>query len=329
MRDGRLRGNDAESLRRHLQTCAVCAAEQASVTRVRADLQDLPPPQLDAVAARRIRQRLLGEHNRWLLRQGGAPMPRRRRLVLVAACAAFVSAIALFFLLRPRASVGADGDGPHIDVEARTNTTWRREAAPHAARIVLEDGTLRLAIRRPHAEDRVTIALPDGYIEDVGTVLDVTATGGHTTEVRVEQGRVILHLQADEPRTLAAGQSWRRTPPLAEREPATAPLPAPAPSAEDASNARKAPHPTRGAPGGPQRVHLAAEKSAQNQPESRPSPAEALAGKAEDDAYLRVVNLLDAGRVDLARDAAKDYLLRFPNGFRRLEVLNIATRPAH
>ena len=54
--------------------------------------------------------------------------------------------------------------------------------------------------------------------------------------------------------------------------------------------------------------------------------AEELLGRAEDDAYLRIVDLAQRGRVEEARAAAKDYLLRFPNGFRRLEVLNMVTR---
>lgn len=62
--------------------------------------------------------------------------------------------------------------------------------------------------------------------------------------------------------------------------------------------------------------------------EETPNAKEALSEKAEDETYLHIVDLLQRGRSDEARRAAKDYLLRFPNGFRRVEVLNIATRAA-
>ena len=64
------------------------------------------------------------------------------------------------------------------------------------------------------------------------------------------------------------------------------------------------------------------------QPGQPPNAKDALAEKAEDDAYLHIVDLLQRGRTEEARTAAKDYLLRFPNGFRRVEVLNIATHAA-
>jgi hypothetical protein len=38
------------------------------------------------------------------------------------------------------------------------------------------------------------------------------------------------------------------------------------------------------------------------------------------------VDLLRQGKAAEARARAKAYLLRFPSGFRRVEVLNIATR---
>jgi hypothetical protein len=44
----------------------------------------------------------------------------------------------------------------------------------------------------------------------------------------------------------------------------------------------------------------------------------------EDGAYLRVLRLLRSGREDEARAAAKDYLRRFPTGFRREEMQQLA-----
>ncbi len=50
--------------------------------------------------------------------------------------------------------------------------------------------------------------------------------------------------------------------------------------------------------------------------------------REEDEAYLHIVSLARAHQLSEARAAAKDYLLRFPNGFRREEVLGVATHRA-
>ncbi|HEY0463137.1 MAG TPA: hypothetical protein VGC79_02960 [Polyangiaceae bacterium] len=55
-----------------------------------------------------------------------------------------------------------------------------------------------------------------------------------------------------------------------------------------------------------------------------PPAAGAGLENAEDDAYLQIVNLLRTGREPEARAKATEYLQRFPHGFRRLEVENIA-----
>jgi hypothetical protein len=57
----------------------------------------------------------------------------------------------------------------------------------------------------------------------------------------------------------------------------------------------------------------------------RPAVEPAL-NSAEDDAYLQIVELLRSGRAPEARAKAAQYLTRFPNGFRRLEVEKIAQR---
>ena len=46
---------------------------------------------------------------------------------------------------------------------------------------------------------------------------------------------------------------------------------------------------------------------------------------AEDAAYLQVIALLRAGKQDEARAAARSYLERFPNGFRRDEMIRVAS----
>jgi hypothetical protein len=53
-----------------------------------------------------------------------------------------------------------------------------------------------------------------------------------------------------------------------------------------------------------------------------PSPNDASA--AEDAAYLRIIALLHEGREAEAKAAARDYLRRFPEGFRSVEAAKIA-----
>jgi len=46
---------------------------------------------------------------------------------------------------------------------------------------------------------------------------------------------------------------------------------------------------------------------------------------AEDTKYIEIVDLVRAGKTSEARAAARDYLERYPNGFRKLEVMDVAT----
>lgn len=331
VRDGRLRGNDAASLERHLKTCDACAAEHTHLARLTRELRELPAPQLDAIASRRIRGRVLMDHNRWLLRQEGSARPRlRRSALLLVACSALlgVSLVVLRVANRPDARELA-APGPTIDVLTESNARWHREASAHEARVVLEDGELRLRIQRQRASDRVTIVLPDGTLEDRGTVLDVRVSGGRTEEVTVEEGSVMLRLRGELPRALAARESWHRAP---------APVVASPPASSSPSHELPV-TPSHGR--GARRVHVQALRTESAQRSSAeqggaikgpardlPTAAEADAERAEDEAYLRLVDLVRRGRASEARAAAKDYLLRFPNGFRRLEVLNIATQSA-
>jgi hypothetical protein len=327
IRDGRLRGRDADSARRHLKACATCTLEHGGIENLGADLRRLPRPHLDALAGRRIRQRLLTDHNRWMLHDSKPRAARRPGIVLIAACLSLIAALVVFLRSRPTTEVGQVADeGPNVEVLTAVNARWRREASAHDVRIVLDDGELRLKIERHRSTDRVTIVLPDGEIDDLGTVLSVVAAGDHAQEVQVEQGSVVLRLHGEVPRTLAAGQSWHRTPPQEARNDAAPALPAS--SAAHDPTARPVQHRSHAGANGMAHGGTKAPETGGVGLDALPSPAQAQAEKAEDEAYLRVVALLSAGRADEARKAAKDYLLRFPNGFRRVEVLNVATPSA-
>lgn len=320
VRDGRLRGNDADSLRRHLQTCAACQREETALDALHHGLAELPRPRLDALAGRRIRQRVLTDHNAWLLRQdrGAAPWRRPRPWVLAASLVALAGAgwwqrsrgtDAALLVARP----------PLVDVVASAGALWSRKATAHEVRVTLERGELRLGITRDNPKDRVLVVVPDGEIEDFGTVFRVAASAGSTDSVHVEQGSVVMRLRDHAPLRLTAGQAWQRD----EGEPVSAASAAPsaAPSAALVPQASSSP---RGEPEG--RRHTMSRTRAQPLEAAPPSSSDVAGARAEDDAYLHLIELVRQGRGEEARTAAKDYLLRFPNGFRRIEVLNIATR---
>jgi TolA-binding protein len=80
----------------------------------------------------------------------------------------------------------------------------------------------------------------------------------------------------------------------------------------------------------PHTSSLVARVSPTAEPSGTPSAAPSAtldrdSARAEDAAYLAVVSLLRRERYAEARVQAKAYLLRFPNGFRRVEMLNVAT----
>ncbi|HEY3666761.1 MAG TPA: hypothetical protein VGL19_12200, partial [Polyangiaceae bacterium] len=180
---------------------------------------------------------------------------------------------------------------------------------------------------------RVIVAVPDGQIEDLGTVFDVRVSDGHTTHVAVSEGRVSVHLAGLAPLSLGSGEAWdapvptptASAPTPASSGPASALTVSARPAARAAPLAARAPRlekpPPSVQPEAPAGAATPGTASAANEP----APPAGEAARAEDDAYLNLVDLLRAGKDADARAQAKDYLLRFPGGFRRVEVLNIAT----
>jgi hypothetical protein len=196
-------------------------------------------------------------------------------------------------------------------------------------RVDLEEGTAFFTVS-PHAGRRVLIHLPDGEIEDLGTTFEVTVQGGQTTSVAVSDGRVWARLNGQKEINLGAGEHWER--PVLP----AAPLPrglddniihSPINRRPEAENALKGPRPhaLSGAMAKP-----AMKKSIASTPEPSASSvtADSESARAEDTAYLKIVSLLRQQQSAEARAQAKAYLLRFPNGFRRVEVLDIATGSA-
>jgi hypothetical protein len=188
-------------------------------------------------------------------------------------------------------------------------------------RIDLTDGIASFRVN-PHQGRRVVVRLPDGEVEDVGTVFEVNVHEHETRSIAVHEGRVVVRLHAVPEFTLSAGQAWRRPDSAANASPgdaaggATPPgtLPVHRPSAKRARAAASAPVATP--PSKPENHALS-------------DGSQTSRSKAEDRAYLTIVTLLNQQSYDAAQSAAKEYLLQFPNGFRRFEVLNVVVRSAN
>lgn len=158
----------------------------------------------------------------------------------------------------------------------------------------------------------------------MGTTFTVTAAGGRTTHVAVEEGRVVLRLRERPPVVLRAGEAWR-----AELGPAPPPTPPPvAPTVSPAPPAVTQPQPPVGVASKEFRDAMSALNAGDHRGAAarfaRFLEAHPRDARAEDAAYLRVVALHRAGAVREVKDAARLYLERHPSGFRRAEVERLA-----
>lgn len=296
-RDGRLDPQASASLARHLAACADCRREHDALEALGTRLRGLEDAPVGELALRRLKQSTLA-------RAFGPDAPESatrpvRGWRMAALTAGAVAMIAFAFAWRHRsAEMTSRPGGEPFEIVAQSQATFATSHDGAVNRIVLTEGTLVVRVRSHPTGTRVVVAVPDGEIEDVGTVFRVVVSGGKTVEVEVMEGRVVAHLDGPTLLQLGEGQVWRRTTAVSVAPTTTAI--ATAPSGTCAA--------------GPSSLGTRPAASA-------PDPA---AGTDEDQSYLRVLDLVRQGKDDDARAAAKDYLTRFPNGFRRAEVTRIA-----
>lgn len=253
-------------------------------------LERLPAVELDDMAARRLRQSVLA--------QVAADVRMRRRtrghrtwaLDLRAVVAVSVLGAVLW---SPMSRQGIESFAVSVRGTDGGAVRWSRQLDASTERVDLLDGAFRVEVRRTATNRHVLIAVPDGRIEDLGTTFDVRVQAGRTRQVHVEEGRVAVWVNRAGV-LLGAGDTWE--PPAVspvEHEPASE-----APS-------RPASHP-----------HELRTRAATTRPPDGAAP--------EDVAYLEILHLLRASRPAEAREGARVYLRRFPNGFRREEVARLA-----
>jgi FecR-like protein len=328
LRDGRLTGTELLRFQAHLGVCSACARE-AQALQALADALRSPtePDDADELHVRRERTRLLAAFDESLV-----PSPRAaQRGIWLAAAVAGLALIALVaFMLwparpaPPRAALAKSADP--ITIRADSSARWSRHSEAGLDRVVLESGALSIRVDHIASQRRLLVSLPDGELEDIGTTFSVSAAAGHTARVTVQEGSVVLRLQGHPPIALGAGDAWS-PPPLpaapAPAVPSITPTLRPAPSAKRAVTADSDADPSADF-----RAAMASFNSGDNATAAarfavfltqHPQNAH-----AEDAAYLRVLALQRAGNSSATRQAARDYLARYPRGFRHAEAEALA-----
>jgi hypothetical protein len=334
-RDGRLQGAELARFRTHLGSCADCAREARALDALAQSLRAASDPlPVDQLHVRRERTRLLAAFDARLVPLSSAV---RGQLWLGLAAGllalAVLAAVAFRFWpgsTAPTAAPSAARASEPVVVRADSSARWSRETHDRLDTIVLQSGALSIRVQPTQPRRRLLVILPDGELEDIGTTFSVSADGVHTTRVSVQEGSVVLRLRGQPPLALAAGDAW------------SPPAPAPTDSAPDSPRAAAAAPPLqssaarKASPSAPAAISSARDAAAEFRAAMSAfdsgDHARAVAlfsafidaqphdARAQDAAYLRVLALQRSGDTDARQRAARDYLARYPRGFRRAEV---------
>lgn len=329
MRDGRLTGAERATFERHVTGCAACSREVQTLEALAEPLRAEPEDGaiVDEFHVRRERTRLLAAFEQALVSSKRSPNARRHWL-WVASVATIAAGLLILRHERPAAQ---PGHWPRAVVRADSRAVWSERTEGDRERIVLERGTLWIQVDHSSGEGRLVIALPDGELEDIGTIFTVSVEDGHTGRVAVKKGHVVLRMHDRPPVAIGPGDTW--VPEAVSAFASAAPTAEPAPNGLHAPSVGSAsalpspaPAPTLVAPD--PLVDFRAAMAALDVGDNRQA-ATAFASflekhprapRAEDAAYLRVIALQKSGDSDATKEAASDYLRRYPKGFRHSEV---------
>jgi TolA-binding protein len=219
-------------------------------------------------------------------------------------------------------------------VHADGSAEWSRHVEGSVEKVVLVQGALSIRVEDSPAKRRLLVVLPDGELEDIGTTFTVSAEAGRTTRVSVESGSVVLRLRGKSLVALGAGQTWVPEPPAPPEAQPTSEAEPPPPAEPSESIARlprseRAHTPVATAlPEPPASLDFRAAMALLDAGHHRKAAARFAAfvsqhagdARVEDATYLRVIALQRAGDTAAMQGAAREYLRRHPNGFRRAEV---------
>lgn len=328
MRYGRLDRAERASFERHRLTCPACSREVRALDAVADAVRASSPAPKDDLNVRRERMRLLSAYDRELV------APRRHRKAPLFPSLS-LAALVVGFLVFLRVQHGAHHAPivalvPTASVHAEGSAAWSRRWQGDREEIVLERGALSIKVDHSSGKGPVLVRLPDGELEDIGTTFSVTVEDNRTTCVAVDEGTVALRLRGQPSVVLDRGAVWMPDGMLGSPVSAR-PTAAAAVSVTPLSSALP-PRPRYGV-----KPRATAEQAfsefrdamaALNRGDNRGAerafvqfiarhPRDA---RSEDAAYLRVIALQRCADDAMMKQAAREYLRRYPSGLRRSEV---------
>ena len=321
-RDGRIA--DARGLDVHVTTCAACRARAAELDAIARAIRAQPIAPDDELAARRARHRLV---EAFAIERRVSRVPRGWWLA-----AAAVVAIGALWLVASRRSSERASPADAVAVSG-IGARWTRSDDGATTRVTIDDGTLTIGIDHRAGAPRVVVVVPDGEIDDLGTMFDVTVRERRLASVSVREGALVVRLRGRDPVVVEAGRTWTAEPVAAVLAPPAPPAradvvaPQPAPPVRDAPRRALTPVAASLAIDAIDR-ELAQAVAALDRSEYAAAIRTLRAivvehggdPRAEDAAYLLVVASQRSGDADGMREAARDYLRRYPHGFRRAAV---------
>lgn len=343
-RDGRVTEREAATVLRHLASCAACAALAAELERLGALLQVPPRSPLEQ---QRGRLELL----RAAARPRAAPTPRwaARRAVLSLAVALAIAVAGSLSLALPLVRGAALPSAPprlarlpsiprlpaittETMVVPEGGATFTRRATAGVEIVDLQAGAITLSVRPLPAGERFLVKTSDAEVEVRGTVFRVEAEARGITSVEVTEGKVEVRFHGAIWR-VGAAERWARpleaSPPSnparseahaarsAQRPPPASPAAAPVAGEDDAARTLN-----EGLELADRGDYDAATRRLTAFCEAHPAD-----DRAEDAAFLVIVSMQRAGRHAEARAAARRYLARYPDGYRRIEAAALAIGP--
>jgi hypothetical protein len=334
--DGRLDGSDRLSFEKHARACVICAKELGALARLRETMQRIPALSSTPFEHRRRRVDLLRQANgRAVNRNGNALV--RRWIWLAAALSIGVVAVVLRPLLGHVPSATESGLGPpSFEVDDVDGAVWSSEVVGQAIHARLSDGAASFHVEHTRVGQRFLLQMPDAQVEVHGTRFRVKVRAGATHRVEVSEGIVALRLRGEPERLLRAGETWDAVAPGEPLSLDTAGIANAIPlenqdasASSDRSGARSAPDSrSTGAQHDAFSAAVAAFRSANYRKAEQmldrfleESPRDA---RIEDAWFMKAVARSRTGDTDGAAQLARAYLLRFPNGLRRLEAEKIA-----
>ena len=331
LRDGRLTGGERTSFERHLTLCAACSHEIAELDALAAALHG-SPEKFDELHTRRERVRLLAAFDAALVKPKRA-VPKAHWLVTAGIATGIAAGLCAAAWSAVHSARTAPAQAKSVRVHAEGLAVWSAHTQGSEETVKLEDGELRIQVDHRLGNSHLVVVVPDGELEDIGTTFVVSVAGGHTKRIAVEEGRVLVRLRGLPAHTVNAGDTWLPEPPSAPPKLATSPNANASASASaspslSASASGAAPRPLVTDAAADFRAAMAALSRGDNHQAERMLAAflqkHPHDAHAEDAAYSRVIALQRCGDAAQTRQAAAQYLARYPAGFRRTEIEALA-----